>query len=115
MKVLIYFRFAHVPGSSAYTYPPPRPPLILLDRPTEALAINTPQRTVAYCTMPMIEVEDEDDYEKAITVEGDKLVVVEWGATWCKNCKRIEPAVSSGTLTAHVNIAVGGGAVPPIL
>ena len=48
-------------------------------------------------TMPMIEVEDEEDYDKAITVEGDKLVVVEWGASWCKNCKRIEPAVS-GTL-----------------
>ena len=45
--------------------------------------------------MPMIEVEDEDDYAKAITVEGDKLVVVEWGASWCKNCKRIEPAVST--------------------
>ena len=49
-------------------------------------------------TMPMIEVEDEEEYAKAIAVEGDKLVVVEWGASWCKNCKRVEPAVSR-TLT----------------
>ena len=44
-------------------------------------------------------VSDTDDFKNQLTVAGDKLVVVDFHATWCGPCKQIAPVLQEMSST----------------
>lgn len=43
-------------------------------------------------------------YQRRITVENPGIVVIKWGATWCKPCQRIAPLVHAWFAEAPANV-----------
>ena len=52
------------------------------------------QKRINGITCAVVELLSTSEYESALQSSGDQLVVVQFGMTWCKPCKSIEPEVA---------------------
>lgn len=61
----------------------------------------------------MVVVEDDEGFEKAVADAGDKPIVIDCMASWCKKCAGVFPTVSelSGKHTDAVFLKVGNDPV----
>lgn len=92
----LVLRLVHISPLTHILAPPPN------SNPVPKIALKGPLNK-------MVVVEDDEGFEKAVADAGDKPIVIDCMASWCKKCAGVFPTVSelSGKHTDAVFLKVG--------